>query len=257
MDTFGTATENVNALEAVHTRTPRYTAQVNDPKQNHLGNALLENRSRIDFNPANNTISFENTTIDTVFLNDNIPSLNDPILNGLMIIGDTVLSEFDFENLGWLFEHTTYEVVVNGNTVLTADLINPFLFNEEASISSDIHGLADDLLFDSNLVALMDNIVIDNTINSPYLDDLQENVDNEKQRAIAIFSNIVSETDSLTTSGSSEAIMWDDGIRTVPEPSAPLSLLGIGIGGLGLTLKRKLKPSKFTTKETTKVRSPS
>ena len=40
---------------------------------------------------------------------------------------------------------------------------------------------------------------------------------------------------------------------SVPEPTATLSLLALGTIGAGATLKRKLKPSKSTAKETTKV----
>ena len=39
----------------------------------------------------------------------------------------------------------------------------------------------------------------------------------------------------------------------VPEPTSTLSLLALGTIGAGATLKRKLKPSKSTAKETTKV----
>ncbi|MEB3188990.1 MAG: PEP-CTERM sorting domain-containing protein, partial [Snowella sp.] len=39
----------------------------------------------------------------------------------------------------------------------------------------------------------------------------------------------------------------------IPEPSSTLSLLALGILGTSSTLKRKLKSSKFTEKETTKV----
>jgi len=42
-------------------------------------------------------------------------------------------------------------------------------------------------------------------------------------------------------------------IATVPEPSSILSLLTLGTLGAASTLKRKLKPSKPTEKETTKV----
>ncbi|MFN7908437.1 MAG: PEP-CTERM sorting domain-containing protein, partial [Microcystis sp.] len=39
----------------------------------------------------------------------------------------------------------------------------------------------------------------------------------------------------------------------VPEPTSTLSLLALGTLGAASTLKRKLKPSKSTEKETTKV----
>jgi hypothetical protein len=41
--------------------------------------------------------------------------------------------------------------------------------------------------------------------------------------------------------------------KTVPEPTSTLSLLALGTLGAASTLKRKLKPSKSTEKETTKV----
>ncbi|BBH38777.1 hypothetical protein myaer102_12840 [Microcystis viridis NIES-102] len=41
--------------------------------------------------------------------------------------------------------------------------------------------------------------------------------------------------------------------RTTPEPSTILSLLALGTLGAASTLKRKLKPSQLTEKETTKV----
>lgn len=43
------------------------------------------------------------------------------------------------------------------------------------------------------------------------------------------------------------------GGQQVPEPSSILSLLALGTLGTASTLKRKLKPSKLTEKETTKV----
>lgn len=39
----------------------------------------------------------------------------------------------------------------------------------------------------------------------------------------------------------------------VPEPTSTLSFLALGTLGAASTLKRKLKPSKSTEKETTKV----
>ncbi len=42
-------------------------------------------------------------------------------------------------------------------------------------------------------------------------------------------------------------------VRPIPEPTSTLSLLALGTLGAASTLKRKLKPSKSTEKETTKV----
>ncbi|MDJ0558138.1 MAG: PEP-CTERM sorting domain-containing protein, partial [Microcystis sp. M53599_WE4] len=41
--------------------------------------------------------------------------------------------------------------------------------------------------------------------------------------------------------------------NAVPEPSSILGLLALGTLGAASTLKRKLKPSKSTEKETTKI----
>ena len=43
------------------------------------------------------------------------------------------------------------------------------------------------------------------------------------------------------------------GVQPVPEPTSTLSLLALGTLGAASTLKRKLKPSQSTEKETTKV----
>ncbi|TRT54223.1 MAG: PEP-CTERM sorting domain-containing protein [Microcystis aeruginosa Ma_QC_C_20070703_M131] len=43
-------------------------------------------------------------------------------------------------------------------------------------------------------------------------------------------------------------------IELIPEPSSILSLLALGTLGAASTFKRKLKPSKSSEKETTKIR---
>ncbi|MFN9674076.1 MAG: PEP-CTERM sorting domain-containing protein [Microcystis sp.] len=48
-------------------------------------------------------------------------------------------------------------------------------------------------------------------------------------------------------------IRWNGAVQTVPEPTSTLSLLVLGTLGAASTLKRKLKSSKSTEKETTKV----
>ena len=214
-----------------------------DNQQNHQGNAKVQNRATVTFDLPTNKLSFENAIIDTVFLNNNISTIDDPILNGEMIVGDTILIGSDPSNQGWFFSDTTYEIIADNATVLTADLVDMFLFDEEIIISPEIHGLEEDLIFDSELQAFMDNIVINNVINSPYLNQLQENIDNGKQRGIAIFSDIVLETNGFTSTGSSESIIWDDAIKT-PEPSSSLSFFAIGLAGITLSLKHKLKSSQ-------------
>jgi hypothetical protein len=42
-------------------------------------------------------------------------------------------------------------------------------------------------------------------------------------------------------------------LKPVPEPTSTLSLLALGTLGAASTIKHKLKPSKSTEKETTKV----
>jgi hypothetical protein len=59
-------------------------------------------------------------------------------------------------------------------------------------------------------------------------------------------------TDDCNT-GNQPFIVRDLKITKVPEPTSTLSLLALGTLGAASTLKRKLKPSKSTEKETTKV----
>ena len=44
-----------------------------------------------------------------------------------------------------------------------------------------------------------------------------------------------------------------NGIEVIPEPSSILGIITLGTLGAASTLKRKLKASQFTEKETTKV----
>jgi hypothetical protein len=53
--------------------------------------------------------------------------------------------------------------------------------------------------------------------------------------------------------GVTGAIENDKITVSVPEPTSTLSLLALGTLGAASTLKRQLKPSKSTEKETTKV----
>ena len=58
---------------------------------------------------------------------------------------------------------------------------------------------------------------------------------------------------TLAGDGGSFILSLETQIPPVPEPTSTLSLLALGSFGAASTLKRKLKPSKSTKKETTKV----
>ncbi len=202
------------------------------------GGGNLENKSSVDFN-SNGTLSFGNIAIDSLFLNGGIPSVTDPLLGATALISNTVVEGSnptllgDNSNEGFFFEDTTYSILVDGTPVLTADVINSFLF-VGGGVKPE---------FDSEFQGVLDNIVINNTIDSPYLDDLENYTQAGGLSHLAFFSNILSDTNNLTTSGSSEGIAWADATE-VPEPTSTLAFLGLGTLGAASTLKRKLKQSK-------------
>lgn len=204
----------------------------------NLGNIELAT-TQIDFDAITNNLSFSDIIIDSVFLNGDIPTFTDSILGGKINISDSSLLFPDSQSKGWFFEDTTYEITVDGTTVLTADLVNPFLFDEKVVFSSEVQNIPKNLVFDSEIQSLLDNIVINNAINSPYLDELQASIDNGEERFISIFSNVVSETNMFTATGVTKGIVWDDGRVKTPEPSAALGLFSVCCIGLGLKYTKK------------------
>lgn len=183
-----------------------------DLKQSTLGTVSFDGIDQL---------SFSDILIDTVLLDGGIPSLGDPLEGGEFLIDNTSLLGFIPDGQGWFFDDTTYQVLVGGIPVLTADVVNNFLY-----VGGGAHPE-----YDSEFQGILDNIVINNVINSPYLDALQADIDAGEPRLLSVFSEILSNTQNLTTPGSSEAIVWDDG-KKVPEPSSIFSIFAIG--GLGL-----------------------
>lgn len=175
-------------------------------------------------------LSFSDIVIDTVLLDNGIPSIGDPLESADFLIDETSLTAVIPAQQGWFFEDTNYRIVVDGISVLTAELVDVFLYV----------GGGEHPEFDSEFQGTLNNIVINNIIGSPYLDALQADLQSGDARLLSVFSNILSETNNLTSSGSSEIIVWEDGTE-VPEPTSTLSLLVLGTLGAASALKRKQK----------------
>lgn len=172
-----------------------------------------------------NKLSFGNVVAQLLLLNGGIPSMGDPLEGATFVIGDTSLIGANSE--GWEFDDTTLALIMNGTTVLTADVIDSFLFPGSMSHPE----------FDSHFQGLLSNIFIDNTLNSPYLDDLQAFIDAGGLSFFSFSSDILSATDNFTVAGTSEGIAWGQDAAKTPEPSSIFGLLAFG--GLGLIGLRK------------------
>ena len=200
----------------------------------------LSKQAQISFN--NNSLSFSNMSVTpTLKLSNDQPSINDPLEGAEIIIGDTQLLGGDSSN-GWFFTSTTFQYVSNGITVLTAEITDPFLFIGGGGSPE----------FDSELQGSLGNISINNVINSPYLQNLERYTTQGSESLFSFYSDILTETDNLLNNGISQGEVSADG-KKVPEPTSTLSLLALGTLGAASTLKRKLKSSQSTEKETTKV----
>ena len=196
----------------------------------HQGNSQANNRSQISFNSANNQISFTNATIDTVFLEGGVINPNDPIIDGQMVIDDILILEEDPEGKGWFVDDSIFEILVNDAPVLTADLMPGFLFNQPTTITTK-YGVPESTTFSSELQLMLQNITITNTIDSPYLENLQKSVESGEERFISVLSDLPTVTNNLTISNSSSSIVWEDG-KKVPEstPSLVIFILSITKG---------------------------
>jgi hypothetical protein len=197
--------------------------------------------SKLSFDSNTSTLSFSDMVVTpTLKLSDGSESLADPLEGATIRIGTTILLGNETSQ-GWSLANTIIEYLVSDVPVLTAGLVNGFLFK----------GGGAEPQFDSELQYDLANISVNNFINSPYLSSLQTYTENGNSSFLSFYSNILASSNNLTTSSLSTGQVSVDG--KVPEPSSVIGLLAIGTLGAASTLKRKLKPSKSSEKETTKV----
>ena len=216
-----------SGISALHVqRRPHIPPGVGDRNNPDLGSATFDG---VD------NLSFSDIVVDTVLLNDGSVSIGDPIEGGNFLVGDTsLIGPIDDE--GWLFDETTFQIEVGGETVFTADLVNNFLF---------VGGGEEHPGSDSEFQGEFDNIVINNTINSTFLDNFSDFIDAGGRSHFSFASNLLSTTNNLTIAGSSEGETWVDGTGTaVPETTSPISLLVLSTLGAGSALLRNKKQNK-------------
>ncbi|WP_293065424.1 PEP-CTERM sorting domain-containing protein [Okeania sp. SIO2B3] len=199
------------------------------------------NDAQISFDNESQTLSFGNMTVTpTLKLNDGSDSIADPLEGATITIGTSTLLDVDIEQ-GWFLSNSTIEYLVGEVPVLTADLVNGFLFREGGEPQ-----------FDSEFQYDLTNISVNNFIDSPYLDGLQTYTENGNSSFLSFNSNILDLSNNLTISAISTGEVSVDG-KKIPEPTSVLSLLAIGTLGAASTLKRKLKSSKSAEKDLEKV----
>jgi hypothetical protein len=126
----------------------------------------------------------------------------------------------------------TQSIVVGSNSV-----------SVNATFSSPITAASDELFFAMKFEPLFE--ITDNT-RIIYSQELLPNAD------YYVISYSCTTLDNRNSCGSEDYTASFKVIKT-PEPTSILSLLALGTLGAASTLKRKLKPSKSTEKETTKV----
>nr|WP_293093411.1 hypothetical protein [Okeania sp. SIO2F4] len=198
------------------------------------------NDAEVSFDSENQTLSFGNMSVSpTLKLNDGSDSIADPLEGATITIGTSNLL-IDIEQ-GWFLSNSTIEYLVGDVPVLTADLVNGFLFREGGEPQ-----------FDSELQYDLANISVNNFIDSPYLDGLQTYTENGNSSFLSFNSNILDLSNNLTISAISTGEISVDG-KKVPEPSSTTTIFALGTLGAASTLKRKLKPSKSADKKLEKV----
>ena len=202
-----------------------------DPIQPGTGDRDNFVQGSVTFDGVSN-LSFSDILIDTVILGGGLPSVDDPIEGGTFLIDDTSLLGETSGGEGFSFSDTVFEIQVEDETVLTANLIDNFLFSD----AGEKHPA-----MDSEFQGVVDNIVINNTISSPYLDDLQAFIDEGGENFFSFSSNILSATNNLSIIGSSEGKSWIDGAKKVSEPTSNAYWLVLGTLGAGSAILCKKK----------------
>lgn len=170
------------------------------------------------------TLSFEDIALDTIQLDGSVPSPGDPIADARLFIDDVAL----IRSVSGRSYFAPAGLRINDglNDLLVANLIDITLFD----------GGAEHPELDSVLQGKLDRVSIDNAIGSPILDELQLAFDSGRRMHVSFFSDILTASEALTSSGSSTGIFWVDG-TAIPEPGT-LALMILGILGFGLGRRR-------------------
>jgi len=123
------------------------------------------------------------------------------------------------------------------------------LFNSDGIFAS---GILKNISIETYSFGFTGDVVLDNInfLSSPFIDRWRSNPTIQLLGSLAS-SKLITSTIDFTQNGTSGIDFTN--LEPVPEPTSTLSLLALGTLGAASTIKRKLKSSQSTEKETTKV----
>jgi len=181
------------------------------------------------------TLSFDNLKLQKLMRSDGTLSNDDPLANATVMLGPSLLTEFaDAPTVGdisseivpgvggtmipfdyWSFDDTTLAVYAGGlDPVMTADVVNMKLRP----------GAAEDSESNSVVQGALANVVIDESLGSAYLQELQNWIDSGRETHLSLFSDLLDSQGLLgfgdDAARTARGQIWLDG--TVPEPSTIL-----------------------------------
>lgn len=204
------------------------------------------------------TIASFNSQTSLLTFNDN---LNNVLMPDISIVrsfdGQYFSRPTNAENLvGASYEIEPLQFL---RTELGRDSFRKYFFSDARFLLSNSEGvfasgLLTNINIETNFYSFSGDVVLDKNqdfLPSPFMNIWRSNPTIQLLGPLGTES-LISFTNRFTHDGTSN-IDFTNLEPKVPEPSSILGLLALGSLGTGLTLKRKLKQSKSTTKETTKV----
>lgn len=175
-----------------------------------------------------------NETFDPMFVSD-------PIIGATMSVTDLTLSG-PIGN-GFLFKNGILTISKNGQNFLTADI--PSLLIDDEALSP----------FGNNIFGGLE--ITDFNLSSQFIQDYISFIADNPQFPPELFGRTsIPVTNLIRNNQSFESTLELQSIAAstkVPEPTSTLSFLALGTLGAASTLKRQIKSSKPSEKETTKV----
>jgi len=216
--------------------------------------ARSRSRDSLSFDATTSILSFTDDLIVEIINEDSTVDLSDSIVGAEVVVPDFTFNGITPEGEPGFKNLSEDPIIIRKNSDVFLETVVPyFIWN-----GSQLFGFGGDLV----LSGAPDGSAFDGglpDLGSDYIDDLISlltplDFKNFFTFRIAPDTDLVQLTENFTKSGST-GFTNGAGLtqEKIPEPSSVLGLLALGTLGAASTLKRKLKPSKSTEKETIKV----